>query len=91
MSNKYKAVGTLGNVTNIRTQKMWVIVYPDGDEIKFHNKNLAITGAKALLSIGNKITVYEETLMRFKKSGNITDKKFRIDITDRIKLLMSIE
>ena len=91
MSNKYKAVGTLGNITNIRTQKMWVVVYPDADEAKFHNKNLAITAAKALLSIGNEIKVYEETMIRFKKGCNITDEIFRIDITNRIKLLMSIE
>lgn len=91
MSNKYKAIGTLGNITHVRTQNTWIIVFPDGTESKFINMRLAMMGAKAALSQGIKVKVYEETLMRFKKSGNVDDNSFRIDITERIKLMMSIE
>jgi len=91
MSNKYKAVGTLGNVTRVRTQNTWIIALPDGDETKFVNKRLAIMAAKAALSQGIDAKLYEETLIRFNKYGDVNDETFRIDITERIKLMMSIE
>lgn len=91
MSNKYKTIGVLGNTVRVRTQSMWIIVMPDGEESKFHSLKLAMLGAKALLSQGQDIKVYEETLMRFNKYGNVNDEKFRIDITERIKLMISIE
>jgi len=40
MSNKYKSIGTLGNTVKVRTQKNWVIVLSNGEEVKFSNKNL---------------------------------------------------
>lgn len=91
MSNKYKSVGPLGNIIRVRTQRTWVIVLPDGEESKFHNMRLAFLGARALLSQGQDIKVYEETLMRIKENGRVNDDTFRIEITKRIKLMMSIE
>lgn len=91
MSNKYKAVGSLGNVTRVRTQKKWVIVFSDGDEAKFISMRLAMMAAKAALSKDAEVKVYEETLIRFKKSGKVNDETFRIDITERIKLMINIE
>lgn len=90
MTNKYKAVGPLGNVVRIRTDKSWIIVFPD-DEVKFKNLRLAFLAAKAAIDKGLDIKVYEETLMRFKKNGNVNDEKFRIEITKRIKLMIKIE
>lgn len=48
-------------------------------------------GAKAALSMGIDIKLEEETLLRFNKYGKVNDEKFRIDITERVKLMMSIE
>jgi len=91
MSNKYKAIGSLGSVIHVRTQHTWIIVFPDGTESKFISMRLAMMGAKAAISQGIKVKVYEETLMRFKQTGKVDDNSFRIDITERIKLMMSIE
>lgn len=85
MSNKYKEVGSLGNIIRVRSQKTWVIVFPDGEEVKFNNLRLAKIGAKAAFVEGIDINVYEETLMRFKTCGKVNDEKFRIEITERIK------
>ena len=90
MSNKYKTIGVLGNTVRLRTDSTWIITFPDGEEAKFKNKRLAIMGAKAALSLGD-IKLEEETLMRFIKDGKVEDKKFRIDMTERVKLMMSIE
>ena len=90
MANKYKTVGTLGNAIRIRTDRSWIIAFPD-DEVKFKNLRLAFLAAKAAIDKGLDIKVYEETLMRFKKNGNVNDEKFRIEITKRIKLMIKIE
>ena len=91
MSNKYKTIGVLGNTVRLRTDKTWIITFPDREEVKFKSQRLAIMGAKAALSMGKDIKLEEETLMRFRKSGKVKDEKFRIDITERVKLMMSIE
>lgn len=91
MSNKYKVIGTLGNAVRVRTENSWIIVCPDGEKVKFNNLRLAMMSAKAILSQGVEIKVYEETLMRFNKYGDVNDEKFRIDITERIKLMISLE
>jgi len=91
MSNKYKTIGVLGNTVRLRTDSTWIITFPDGEEAKFKNKRLAIMGAKAALSLGKDIKLEEETLMRFNKDGEVEDEKFRIDMTERVKLMMSIE
>ena len=90
MTNKYKTVGPLGNTIRIRTDRSWIIAFPD-DEVKFKNLRLAFLAAKAAIDKGLVIKVYEETLMRFKKNGNVNDEKFRIEITERIKLMIKIE
>ena len=91
MSNKYKTIGVLGNTVRLRTDLTWIITFPDGKEAKFKNKRLAIIGAKAALSLGKDIKLEEETLMRYNKYGKVEDEKFRIDMTERVKLMMSIE
>ena len=91
MSNAYKRIGILGNSSLLRTQKSWVIEFADGSEVKFHNMQLAIKSAKAALSLGMDIHLKEETLMRFKKVGNVNDETSRIDMTERVKLMMRIE
>ncbi len=91
MSNKYKTIGALGNTVRVRTDRTWIITFPDSDEVKFHNQRLAIMAAKAALGQGENIKLEEETLMRFNKFGKVNDEKFRIDMTERIKIMMSIE
>ncbi len=91
MSNKYKTIGALGNTVRVRTDRTWIITFPDSDEVKFHNQRLAIMAAKAALGQGENIKLEEETLIRFNKSGKVNDEKFRIDMTERIKIMMSIE
>jgi len=91
MSNKYKTIGVLGNTVRLRTDRTWIITFPDGEEAKFKNQRLAIMGAKASLSLGKDIKLEEETLMRFNKDGKMEDEKFRIDMTERVKVMMSIE
>lgn len=91
MSNKYKTIGVLGNTVRLRTDRTWIITFPDNKEAKFKNKRLAIIGAKAALNLGKDIKLEEETLMRYNKSGKVEDEKFRIDMTERVKLMMSIE
>ena len=90
MENKYKSIGTLGNTVKVRTQNKWIIVFPDGEEVKFSNKKFAMLAAKAVISKGQPIKVYEETLMRFKKNGYVRNEYFRIEITERIKLMIKI-
>ena len=91
MSNKYKTIGVLGNTVRLRTDCTWIITFPDGEETKFKDKRLAIMGAKAALSLGNDIKLEEETLMRFNKYGKVEDEKFRIDMTERVKLMMALD
>lgn len=91
MSNKYKTIGVLGNSVRLRTDRTWIITFPDGEEVKFKNQRLAIIGAKAALSHEKNIKLEEETLMRFNKDGKVKDEKFRIDMTERVKLMMSLE
>ena len=91
MSNKYKAIGALGNTVRVRTDRTWIIIFPDGDEVKFHDQRLAIISAKAALALGKDIKLEEETLIRFNKYGKVNDEKFRIDMTERIKRMMNIE
>lgn len=91
MSNKYKAIGALGNTVRVRTDRTWIITFPDSDEVKFHDQRLAIISAKAALALGKEIKLEEETLIRFNKSGDVNDEKFRIDMTERVKMMMNIE
>lgn len=91
MSNKYKTIGVLGNTVRERTQRTWVITFPDGEEVKFNNLRHAIMGTKAALGQGKDVKLEEETLLRFNKDGKVKDEKFRIDMTERAKLMMSIE
>ena len=91
MSNKYKAIGNVGNVVRMRTDRTWIITFPDGDEVKFHDKRLAIISTKAMLELGKDIKLEEETLIRFNKYGDVHDEKFRIDMTERFKRMINIE
>lgn len=91
MSNKYKTIGVLGNTVRLRTDRTWIITFPDGEEAKFKSQRLAIMGAMAAISTGKDVKLEEETLMRFNKYGQVKDEKFRIDMTERVKLMMSIE
>ena len=91
MSNKYKTIGVLGNTVRLRTDRTWIITFPDGEEAKFKSQRLAIMGVMAAISTGKDVKLEEETLMRFNKYGQVKDEKFRIDMTERVKLMMSIE
>lgn len=91
MSNKYKNIGVLGNTVRVRTQRTWVITFPDGEEVKFNNLRHAIMGTKAALEQGKDVKLEEKTLLRYNKYGEIKDEEFRIDMTERVKLMMSIE
>ena len=91
MSNKYKTIGVLGNTVRVRTQRTWIITFPDGEEVKFNNLRHAIMGTKAALEQGKDVKLEEKTLLRYNKYGEIKDEEFRIDMTERVKLMMSIE
>ena len=91
MSNKYKTIGVLGNTVRLRTDRTWIITFPDGEEAKFKSQRLAIMGVMAAISTGKDVKLEEETLMRFNKYGQVKDEKFRIDMTEMVKLMMSIE
>ncbi len=91
MSNKYKTIGILGNTVRLRTDRTWIITFPDGEEAKFKSQRLATMGAMAAISTGKDVKLEKETLMRFNKYGQVKDEKFRIDMTERVKLMMSIE
>lgn len=91
MSNKYKTIGPLGNTVRVRTQRTWVITFPDGEEVKFNNLRHAIMGTKAALGQGKDVKLEEKTLLRFNKYGEVKDEEFCIDMTERVKLVMSIE
>lgn len=91
MSNKYKTIGTLGNTVRVRTQRTWIITFSDGEEVEFNNLRHAIMGTKAALEQGRDVKLEEKTLFRYNKYGEIKDREFRIDMTERVKLMMSIE
>lgn len=91
MSNKYKIIGVLGNTIRLRTDRTWIITFPEGEEVKFNNLRHAIIGTKAALGQGKDVKLEEKTLLRYNKYGEIKDEEFRIDITERVKLMMSIE
>lgn len=91
MSNKYKTIGVLGNTVRVRTRRTWVITFPDGEEVKFNNLRHAVMGTKAALGQGKNVKLEEETLLRYNKYGEIKDEEFRIDMTERVKLMMGIE
>ena len=91
MSNKYKTIGVLGNTVRVRNQRTWVITFPDGEEVEFKNLRHAIMGTKAVLGQGKDVKLEEKTLLRFNKDGKVNDEEFRIDMTERVKLMMRIE
>ena len=91
MSNKYKTIGVLGNTVRERTQRTWIITFPDGEEVKFNNLRHAIMGTKIALGQGKDVKLEEKTLLRYNKYGEIKDEEFSIDMTERVKLMMSIE
>ena len=91
MSNKYKTIGVLGNTVRVRTQRTWVIIVPDGEKVEFNNLRHAIMGTKTALGQGKDVKLEEKTLLRYNKHGVIKDEEFRIDMTERVKLMMSIE
>ena len=91
MSNKYKTIGVLGNTVRVRTQRTWVITFPDGEKVEFNNLHHAIMGTKAALGLGKDVKLEEKTLLRYNKYGEIKDEEFCIDMTERVKLMMSIE
>ena len=69
----------------VRSWKRWILVV-DGEEIPFDRKRLALMCASVSHSMGRPVRLFEETKMRFVRGGEWkTDKKFRIDISDRIE------
>lgn len=91
MANKYRTIGTLGNMVRVRTQRTWIITFPDGEKVKFNNLRLAIMGTKAALGMGKNVKLEEKTLLRYNKFGKVKDEEFCIDMTERVKLMASIE
>lgn len=89
--SRYKTIGSLGNTFRLRCVHSWILTLPDGEEAKFTNRRLAFMGAKAAISQGLDIKLEEETLMRFNKDGNVSDEKFRIDMTERVKHIMQMK
>ena len=74
----------------MRDVRKWVIVCEDGDEIELHRYNYAIDAAEIMLKQGRDVKLYEETTMRFIKDNKRTSEHFRIDITDRVKLMIKL-
>ena len=48
-------------------------------------------GTKAALGQGKDVKLEEKTLLRFNEYGKVKDEVFRIDMTESVKLMISIE
>lgn len=86
MSSKYRKVGVLGMMDQTRDFKRWVLVFADGEEIRLGRKKYAVMKVKAVILRGERIRIYEETVMRTVMANNeVREDSFRIEITDRVK------
>lgn len=92
MSSKYKLVGPLGHGVAMRDFKRWVLVFSDGDELCLSRKQYAWDTAKAILTRGSDIHIYEETVMKsIFANDEYKEDTFRIEITERVKYELMAE
>lgn len=75
-----------------RTFRKWLIVFEDGEET-YAKKGYIIDLGKLSLRRGQNIHVYEETITRIlnHSTREIEEHKFRIEITERLKMEIKIE
>lgn len=86
MGNRYKRNGPLGNSLLQRDWKTWIVVDADGEEFRFHRKKYAMMSGVLMFEKDDRTKLYEETTIRTRKDFHTKDEKFRIDITDSLKL-----
>lgn len=92
MSNHYRYEGPFGASRPTRTFHKWLIVFDDGEEI-YSKKEYILRLGKLGLKMGKDIRVYEETVTHTinHSTREITEDKFRIDITQRLKTEVLLE
>ena len=92
MSNCYRYEGPFGAARPTRTFRTWLIAYEDGEEI-YAKKGYILDLGKLCLRKRQNIHVYEETVTRTinYSTREIVEDKFRIDITQRLKIEILLE
>lgn len=75
-----------------RTFRKWLIAYEDGEEI-YAKKGYILDLGKLSIRRGQNIHVYEETITRIinHSTREIEEYKFRIEITERLKMEIKLE
>lgn len=92
MSQHYRYEGPLGCCRLTRTWRKWLIAYEDGKEI-YAKKDYILNFGKLSIRRGQNIHVYEETITHTinHSTREIKEDKFRIEITERLKMEIKIE
>ena len=92
MGQQYRYEGPLGCCRLTRTWRKWLIVYEDGEEI-YAKKGYILDLGKLSIRRGQNIHVYEETITHTinHSTRKIEEDKFRIEITERLKMEIKIE
>ncbi|MBR2093896.1 MAG: hypothetical protein IJ904_07680 [Candidatus Methanomethylophilaceae archaeon] len=81
--NAYKYTGgPFGE--SVRTWNRWILVV-NGEETRFDRKKHALLCAAASKARGLHTELFQETVMRFRRGGEIHDEVFRIDISNRLR------
>lgn len=92
MGQQYRYEGPLGSCRLTRTWRKWLIAYEDGKEI-YAKKDYILDLGKLSIRRGQNIHVYEETITHTinHSTRKIEVDKFRIEITERLKMEIKIE
>ena len=92
MSNCYRYEGPFGAARPTRTFRKWLIAYEDGEEI-YAKKGYILDLGKLSIRRGQNIHVYEETITHSinHRTREIEVDKFRIEITERLKMEIKLE
>ena len=92
MGQRYRYEGPPGCCRSTRTWRKWLIAYEDGEEI-YAKKDCILNLGKLSIRRGQNIHVYEETITHIinHSTREIEEHKFRIEITERLKMEIKIE
>ena len=92
MDNRYRYEGPTGNRKPSRIFRKWLIAYEDGEEI-YAKKGYVLDLGKLSIRRGQNVHIYEETITHTinHSTREIEVDKFRIEITERLKMEIKIE
>lgn len=92
MGQRYRYEGPPGCCRPTRTWRKWLIAYEDGEEI-YAKKGYILDLGKLSIRRGQNIHVYEETITHIinHRTCEIEVDKFRVEITERLKMEIKIE